>query len=481
MKPNSCLFLEDLQRHFHFERPRHIRYGESLCYRLEFDPHFNFVLTEWPLGHGKSTLFSFVYPLFCMLTNPNERVLVATGSDTLTKKLYAMLAAGIDELGCLTGVKIDPAHRSIGYTKMAKPHTGEIYFAGGESKIVQGLHPTRIIWDDLCSSYEDAASEAKRRSLSDWFWGVLLNRLEPGGKMLGVMSRRHPADLAGEVQAENDFRPDERKFHVSRLPIFAEKDDPLGRKPGSVLWPERWSMDWALGMRETLDLQAKSHLWASQYLQDPTQDPGLCEFPRDWFRDDKCSPKWDILYDDQTPLPDAHIRIVCGDPSLGHDRKRGDYSALMHLIFAKDGTCYVDESSVKVLNSEAMEDTFVSMLDRLRPHACILESFKDQETYSKNIVKKCSARNVPCPMHELNTWWEDKNVRIRTTHAWRLRQHLIRLRDTPDNRRGLGQLLEFPSAAHDDFPDGLDVGFQLYELLMSAITKRKQPATVFQR
>ena len=90
----------------------------------------DFVTTEWSLSHGKSTLFSFDIPLFCMLTNPNASSVTlpwpAEISCTLTRKLYAMLAAGIDELGYLTGVKIaGPAHRSIGCTKMAKTHAGE--------------------------------------------------------------------------------------------------------------------------------------------------------------------------------------------------------------------------------------------------------------------------------------------------------------------------------------------------------------------
>ena len=35
-------------------------------------------------------------------------------------------------------------------------------------------------------------------------------------------------------------RDEASKWKIIRLPAFAEEDDPLGRKPGEVLWPERF-------------------------------------------------------------------------------------------------------------------------------------------------------------------------------------------------------------------------------------------------
>src|SRR6185369_15663430 len=78
------------------------------------------------------------------------------------------------------------------------------------------------------------------------FNDVLRARLKPGGAIVMVTTRWHELDPAGQLLPEAydgrsgwvDCRDGERWFVVN-LPAESEHaDDPLGRQPGELLWPE---------------------------------------------------------------------------------------------------------------------------------------------------------------------------------------------------------------------------------------------------
>ena len=103
-------------------------------------------------------------------------------------------------------------------------------------------------------------------------------------------------------------------WEILRLPMEAEGNDPLGRAPGDMLWPE-W-------FRAEMAVQAKrdARLWSALYQQRPAPETG------DYFRRE-----W-LIPVAQTP-PAGEMRVYGGsDSAVTSDG--GDYT--VHAVVGVD-------------------------------------------------------------------------------------------------------------------------------------------------
>jgi phage terminase large subunit-like protein len=89
------------------------------------------------------------------------------------------------------------------------------------------------------------------------------------------MQRWHEDDLAGRFL--EDAERGGEQWHVVRLAMEAEEDDPLGRSPGEPLWPE-WFTD---EMRDIAKRDART--WLALYQQRPRPVSGG-ELRREWLK-----------------------------------------------------------------------------------------------------------------------------------------------------------------------------------------------------
>jgi hypothetical protein len=80
-------------------------------------------------------------------------------------------------------------------------------------------------------------------------------------------------DLAGRILAN------EKDWVVVNLPALAEDNDPLGRKVGEALWPERYDCQTLLGIKERVG----SRIWNALYQGNPL-GPEAQKFRREWFQ-----------------------------------------------------------------------------------------------------------------------------------------------------------------------------------------------------
>jgi predicted phage terminase large subunit-like protein len=129
-----------------------------------------------------------------------------------------------------------------------------------------------VIIDDPVKNYAEAVSTTMSRAQWNWYQTTLRTRLEPGARILLVMTRWAETDLSGRLEESDEPWVD------VRLPALAEDDDPLGREPGSALWPARYDVE---ALTKTRDALSGSH-WASLYQGRPTPLDGDV-FRKDWF------------------------------------------------------------------------------------------------------------------------------------------------------------------------------------------------------
>jgi predicted phage terminase large subunit-like protein len=89
-------------------------------------------------------------------------------------------------------------------------------------------------------------------------------------------------DLAGRL-IENMNKGTGEKWEVINFPAIAEEDetDGLMRKKGEALWPEMWSLETLLKIKNSGAMS--SYTWSSLYQQRPVPEGGGM-FKREWFR-----------------------------------------------------------------------------------------------------------------------------------------------------------------------------------------------------
>jgi predicted phage terminase large subunit-like protein len=90
--------------------------------------------------------------------------------------------------------------------------------------------------DDPIKNRQEASSEAYRERVNDFVSDVLMTRLEGPASVIIIHTRWDPDDLIGTLEAEGGWT-------IINLPALAEENDPIGRKPGEALWPERFPIE----------------------------------------------------------------------------------------------------------------------------------------------------------------------------------------------------------------------------------------------
>lgn len=250
------------------------------------------LLVTMPPRHGKSEMASRYTPAWYLGRYPNRRIILASYEADYAASWGRKARDLLEEHGLkMFGVHVRQDSHAANRWDLAD-HNGGMTTAGVGGAIT-GRGADLLIIDDPVKSVEEAESETYRARTWDWWRGVALTRLEPGGSVILVMTRWHEDDLAGRILQE-----DSANWRVLSLPAIAsdDLDDPLDREPGEPLWPERYDAD-ALARRRQ---EMGARLFEAEYQQQPAPATGLI-FRREWFR------YWRPLGENAYDLGSGHV------------------------------------------------------------------------------------------------------------------------------------------------------------------------------
>jgi predicted phage terminase large subunit-like protein len=104
-----------------------------------------------------------------------------------------------------------------------------------------------------------------RQRAWDWVQTVALTRLAPNASVIMIGTRWHEDDVTGRM-LKND--PD--RWISINIPAYAVENDPLNRRPGERLWPERFDEAYFAERRNTMS----KYFWAALYEGRPIPDTG---------------------------------------------------------------------------------------------------------------------------------------------------------------------------------------------------------------
>ena len=229
-----------------------------------------------PPGHMKSLLISILYTAWRLGVNPSERIICASYSDDLAHQLsrltrQVMLSSRYRRI--FPGTVLDKkAQDSLTTTK------GGQRYATSVTGPIAGFRADLIVIDDPMQPNEVASENAKQK-LRDWYSGVVLQRLLPGGVIVVVMHRLAPDDLTATLVEDGGWRQ-------IALPLIAVQANfyqnmrsrvLMRRKPGDLLNPGWLTADEVEKLRASLP----PHIFEAQYQQKPQWGgSGICTIDR---------------------------------------------------------------------------------------------------------------------------------------------------------------------------------------------------------
>lgn len=214
-----------------------------------------------PPRHAKTETVTVRFPVYLLESDQTERILVTGYNERMARRFSRKTRT------------IAKSRITLASDKAAADEW-ETEAGGGLVARGVGTPPTGfgfgwIFIDDPIKKREEAESEVYREKVWDWYTDDLYTRLEPGGKMVLTLTRWHHDDLAARAIASE---PD--RWRVLKLPALAEENDPIGRKPGDALWPERFTAEALQRIKGVQSGESGSYAFEALYQQNPTPREG---------------------------------------------------------------------------------------------------------------------------------------------------------------------------------------------------------------
>lgn len=257
-------YLNEVSPRFNWKWP-HLLFIQAALDRVTTG-ETNKLMLFVPPRHGKSEMTTVRYPVWCLERDPEMRIIVGAYNQTLANKFSRKSRRIAEERLRLS------TDRNAAEDWETKEGGG--LRAVGVGAGITGQGGNLIIVDDPVKNREEAESQTYRERVWDWFKDDLYTRLEPNGAVILIMTRWHQDDLAGRLLRG----PGADSWAVISLPALAEENDPLGRKIGAALCPDRYDEKALADIQSVL-----GRSFHALYQQSPRPKEGY-RFKRSWFQ-----------------------------------------------------------------------------------------------------------------------------------------------------------------------------------------------------
>ena len=224
------------------------------------------LMVNMPPGSAKSTYGSWLFPAWFLARAPYRNIVAASHTTKLAEKFSGKVQGYIRDN--TNSLRIGLSREAV--ANWSTTNGGE-YLAAGVGMGIAGFRADLGLIDDPVRAREQADSEVDREKVWNWYTGDFMTRLKPGAPQIIIMTRWHEDDLGGRILlTERD------EWDVVTLRAIADENDPLGRRPGEMLWTDD---DFGYGamLRERLAFYERvggMRDWSSLYQQDPRPRDG---------------------------------------------------------------------------------------------------------------------------------------------------------------------------------------------------------------
>jgi predicted phage terminase large subunit-like protein len=259
----------------------------------------NRLIINMPPRHTKSEFASYLLPAWMVGREPKLKIIQATHTAELAIRFGRKAKNLIDSENYSKIFKTKLQEDSKAAGRWETSDGGE-YYAAGVGGAITGRGADLLIIDDPHSE-QDALSKVSLERAYEWYTSGPRQRLQPGGKIILVMTRWSLKDLTGVLIA-NQKEAKSDQWHVVEFPAIMDQEP---------VWPEYWKMDELEKVKAALPI-AK---WNAQWMQQPTSEEGAI-LKREWWR----------TYDAED-IPNLHHVIQSYDTAF-LKKETADYSAI---------------------------------------------------------------------------------------------------------------------------------------------------------
>ena len=260
----------------------------------------NRLIINMPPRHTKSEFASFLLPAWMIGKNPKLKIIQTTHTTELAVRFGRKAKHLIDSQDYKKYFKTTLREDSQAAGRWETEQGGE-YFAAGVGSAITGRGADLLIIDDPHSEQDAMNPEALERAY-EWYTSGPRQRLQPGGKIVVVMTRWSLKDLTGAlIGAQKGIKSDQ--WEVIQFPAILPTNKPV--------WPEYWKLSELESVKASLSIQK----WNAQWMQNPTSEEGSI-IKREWWR------KWDKDY-----IPALEHVIQSYDTAF-LKKESADYSAI---------------------------------------------------------------------------------------------------------------------------------------------------------
>jgi predicted phage terminase large subunit-like protein len=387
------------------------------------------LIINMPPRHTKSEFASYLLPAWFLGKFPNKKVIQSSNTGELAVGFGRKVRNLVDSetyKDVFPGLQLQQDSKAAGRWNTSK---GGDYFAIGVGGTVTGKGANLLIIDDPHSEQE-AALAATNPDVFDkvyeWYTSGPRQRLQPGGAIVIVMTRWAQRDLTGQVLKAAAARGGEQ-WEVIEFPAIM----PSGRP----LWPEFWSIEELVALREELP----NSKWQAQYQQNPVGNESAI-VKRDWW-------KW---WESETP-PQCEYILQTWDTAF-EKNQRADYSAGTTW-----GVFTYEEDMTKHL---ILLNTYKKRVEWVELKRDVLEQYKEWDPDGLLIEKKATGapliyelRSMGIPVQEFTpSKGQDKIARLNSVSDI-IASGKVWIPRTRWAEELVDEIAAFPSGEHDDLVD----------------------------
>lgn len=440
---------------------------EDICRRLERfktaveNKESPRMLLMMPVRMGKSEIGSRHFAPWLLGHHPEWEIIAASGGQTLALTFSRYIRDVIRDQAyqsVFPETLLDPDSQSAENWNTTR---GGGYMAAGVGTMIVGRGAHVLLIDDPITSAEAADSQVQRDSIWEWYIANALNRLAPGGGVLGIMTHWNEDDWAGRIQVMTEMEDGGDKFEIVRYPAINDEGDeyilpdesirqfPPGEAPpegsrltrpmNTPLHPERYTMEMLMNTKATYYALGTQRWWSALYQQNPSPEDGLF-FTKDMIK--YCD------YEKRT----AYNVYQAWDFAIT-EKQQSDWTACTTLWQMPDGHLIIaDVTRFKSNDGEAIVDRILDQFEMHGPNFLGFEDGQIWKSIKSTFTRRCQERHL-YPAYDILVPLTDKFVRAGPLKGLMQSGRVSIQSGKPWTKDFVDELLKFGAAKHDDQVD----------------------------
>ena len=402
-------------------------------------PHGRLIIS-WPPRHGKSRLATIATPIWILENLPHLDIILATYGADLSTEFGREVRDLMEKNQNILDTRIRADVKSVGHFKTTK---GGSMLSVGLGGAITGKGANVFLIDDYIKTDAEAVSKTVHEAHWNWFTGTAYHRLEPDASMIIIATRWHKNDLIGKIIKEfgvySPTNPD--GWEVINFRAIAEEDDPLGRKVGEPLFPERYNLKELEDKKKVL-----GNFWFNAIFQQRPEDNLSKLTDRGWIEKLEHPP-------DLQHMQFGRIWDFGGGKGKEHDFTVGTLLAVDHMT----NFCYI----LDIWRGKGSPDTIEMMVKT--------KAIADGPNTSIIIEQEPGASGKQLISHYAKNVLPDyKVIASAATHSKVVRAQpflaaceagKVKILDKRFRKDFLDEFEDFPDGQHDDQVDTCAIGY----------------------